>query len=179
MALNVEVKRSTIEGLGVFALERRAQGERIRQVNVVREITPAAPLREDLGERADHCDYPDGKMVLLGYPDRHLNHSCDPNAYVRDDGGTCSLFARRNISVGEEITCDYNLNITGGTSWPCHCGAARCRGETLGDFFRLPIEIQREYRPFLADWFVRRYCERLAALDEGANVHRPNIRRGR
>ena len=164
MAIEVEVKRSSIEGLGVFALRPAPQGQCIRQISVIREITPMSPLRENLGERIDHCDYPDGKVVLLGYPDRHLNHSCDPNAYVRYDAGGCFLYARRNIAAGEEITCDYNLNITGGTSWPCHCGAARCRGETLGDYFKLPVEIQREYRSLLADWFVRRHQEPLEAL---------------
>jgi hypothetical protein len=166
MTDNVEVKRSLIEGLGVFALRPIVLGECIRRINVVREITPMAPLREDLGERIDHCDYPDGKVVLIGFPDRHLNHSCDPNGYVRYEEGACYLCARRSIAVGEEITCDYNFNITGGTSWPCHCGAARCRGETLGDFFKLPVDIQREYRPLLADWFVRRNRESLAALDD-------------
>ena len=165
MVAEVEVKRSPIEGLGVFALAPFVPGQCIRRITVVREITPDTPLRQDLGERFDHCDYPDGKVVLLGFPDRHLNHSCDPNAYVKYVKGGCYLCARRNIAPGEEITCDYNLNITAGTTWPCHCGAARCRGEAIGDFFKLPIEIQREYRPLLADWFVRRHPESLAALD--------------
>lgn len=163
MTVQVEVRPSAIEGLGVFAMEPIAEGDCIRQINVVREITPEAPLDPARGERADHCDYPDGKIVLLGYPDRHLNHSCDPNAYVRYGASGCALYARRAIASGEEITCDYNLNITGGTSWPCRCGSARCRGETVGDFFKLPIEIQREYRPMLAEWFVRRFAEKIAA----------------
>jgi hypothetical protein len=104
-------------------------------------------------------------VVLLGFPDRHTNHSCDPSAWVLYEGEGTWLVARRDIAAGEEITCDYNINIAGGTSWPCHCGARKCRGETLGDFFLLPVEIQREYRPLLADWFVRRHRERLAALD--------------
>ncbi len=162
--MSVEVKLSRIEDLGVFALRSFEKGERIRRINVVREVTPNTPIREDLGERIDHCDYPDGKIMLLGFPDRHLNHSCDPNAYVVYEDESCSLHARRSIGVGEEITCDYNINITGGTSWPCHCGASRCRGETLGDFFRLPQEIQREYMPLLADWFIRRYRNRLTPL---------------
>jgi hypothetical protein len=166
----VEVKTSPIEGLGVFALVPFFPGQCIRQINVVREITPDTPLREDLGERMDHCDYPDGKVVLLGLPDRHINHSCDPNAYVRYAKDKCYLHARRSIAAGEEITCDYNMNITGGTSWPCHCGASRCRGETLGDFFKLPIEIQREYRPLLAEWFIQRHCEALGALDVRPDV---------
>jgi SET domain len=96
-----------------------------RQINVVREITPTSPLRQELGERADHCDYPDGKVVLIGAPDRHVNHSCDPNAYVFYEGDRSFLMARRDIEAGEEITCDYNINITGRTAWPCHCGAVR------------------------------------------------------
>lgn len=165
--MNVEVKPSRIEGLGVFARQAFKAGECIRRINVVREVTPEAPIREDLGERIDHCDYPDGRMVLLGFPDRHYNHSCDPNAYVRYENGDCYLYARRFISAGEELTCDYSMNITGGTSWPCHCGAKRCRGETTGDFFKLPMDIQREYMPLLADWFVRRNRAAVAMIDGG------------
>ena len=85
--------------------------------------------------------------------------------YANDDGKAhCWFVARRDIQPGDEITCDYNVNITGGTAWPCHCGAARCRGTTVGDFFLLPPEIQREYRPLLADWFVRRHAAALRRL---------------
>jgi SET domain-containing protein len=160
----LEVKSSRIEGLGLFALRSFLAGETIHRINVVREVTADAPLREELGERADHCDYPDGKVVLIGFPDRHINHSCDPNAYVQYSADACSIVARRRIAVGQELTCDYNINITGGTAWPCHCGAARCRGTTTGDFFLLPPEIQREYLPLLAEWFVRRHAQRLAEL---------------
>jgi uncharacterized protein len=162
---DVEVKPSRIEGLGIFAQRAYHAGERIRRVNVVREITAEHPLREELGERFDHCDYPDGKVVLLGVPDRHTNHSCDPNACELYDGDGAYLAARRDITAGEEITCDYNINITAGTSWPCACGAARCRGVVAGDFFLLPKQWQREYRPWLADWFVRRNRERVEELD--------------
>ena len=163
---NVAVRTSSLEGLGIFAARRFRAGERIRPINVVREITPSAPLQEDLGERADHCDYPDGKVVLLGSPDRYVNHSCDPSAYVLYEGEGCFLVTRREFVEGEEITCDCNINITGGTAWPCHCGAARCRGTVAGDFFQLPLEIQREYRPLLADWFVRAHGDRLAHSGE-------------
>lgn len=161
--LDVEVRQSGIEGLGVFAARPFAAGELIRRINVVREITATAPLRPELGERADHCDYPDGRVVLFGFPDRHLNHSCDPSAWTGYDDAGCFLVARRALAVGDEVTCDYNINITGGTAWPCHCGAARCRGVVLGDYFLLPPERQREYRPLLADWFVRRNEARLSA----------------
>ena len=161
---DVEIRRSPIEGLGLFAARSFCARQRIRQINVVREITPTSPLREELGERADHCDYPDGKVVLLGSPDRHVNHSCDPNAYVLYEGDRSFLVARRDIAASEEITCDYNINITRGTAWSCHCGASRCGGTVLGDFFQLPLDIQREYLPYLAEWFVRTHRDRLKAL---------------
>ena len=168
---DVEVRASPIEGLGVFAARAFRKGERIRRINVVREVTAEAPLRADLGERQDHCDYPDGRVVLLGFPDRHTNHSCDPTAWVlyEGQGEGAWLVARRDLAPGDEITCDYSINVTGGSTWPCHCGAARCRGEVTGDFFRLPVEIQLEYRPLLADWFTRRHGDRVAAPD--AKVH--------
>jgi uncharacterized protein len=162
--LDVEIRTSSIEGLGLFAARPFCAGQCIRQINVVREVTSTTPLREELGERTDHCDYPNGKVVLLGAPDRHVNHSCDPNAYVFYEGSRSFLVARRDIAVGQEITVDYNINITEGTAWPCHCGAARCRGTTLGDFFKLPLPIQHEYRPLLAEWFVRAHRDRLRAL---------------
>jgi hypothetical protein len=68
---DVEVKPSGIEGVGVFATRSLRADDRIRRVNVIREITADAPIREELGERVDHCSYPDGKVVLWGFPDRH------------------------------------------------------------------------------------------------------------
>ncbi len=162
---DVEVRASVIEGLGVFAVRRFRANERIRRINVVREITSEAPLREELGERADHCNYPDGRVVLYGFPDRHLNHSCDPNAYEVFEANDTLLIARKDVAAGAEITCDYNINIANGTAWPCRCGSNRCQGMVVGDFFLLPKERQRAYRPLLAAWFVGRHRERIEALD--------------
>ena len=163
--VNVEVKASTIAGLGLFARQAFKAGEVIRKVHVLREISLVAPLDEQADERVEHCAYPDGKVVLWGFPDRHVNHSCDPNAYERHEGEAVYIVARRAIAAGEELTFDYNMNTSGGDSWYCRCGSARCRGETIADFFSLPRVIQYEYRPLLADWFIRRHKEKIAALD--------------
>ena len=100
-----------------------------------------------------------------GFPDRYVNHSCDPNAYEWHEGSDIYSGARRDIAPGEEITFDYNINLTGGTPIPCNCGTERCHGVIFGDFFALPKAIQREYRPLLAHWFVRRYRHLIEALD--------------
>ncbi len=58
----------------------------------------------------------------------YLNHSCEPNAYFDHD----TLYARRAIEVGEEITADYSL-FTNYHSWDmdCLCGHEVCRGKIL------------------------------------------------
>lgn len=162
---DIQVCRSPIDGLGIFAAGTLRAGDRIIKVDIVREITPQTPIREDLGERIDHCAYPDGKVVLVAFPARHVNHSCDPNAYEHFEGQISYIVARRDISRGEEITIHYSINITDGTAWRCRCGANRCTGEVAGDFFRLSVAWQLEYRPLLAGWFVQRHRSRIEALD--------------
>jgi SET domain-containing protein len=160
----VEVRRSTVEGFGVFARRAFAAGELIRVVNVVREITADAPLRPEDGERAEHCAHDDGKVLLYGSPDRYYNHSCDPNAWVRYRSGRIEIVGRRMIPAGVEIRVDYLVNNSGGNSWPCNCGAARCRRMTGSSFFTLPPDQQLDYLPLLADWFVARHADAVAEL---------------
>jgi uncharacterized protein len=167
---DIDVRPSGIEGLGVFAARPFRAGERIRRVDVAREITAEAPIRPELGERVDHCSYTDGRVFLLGPPSRHVNHSCDPNAWELFEEDSSFLVARRDIAADDEITIDYNINITDGTAWPCRCGAARCHGLVAGEFFHLPVEWQREYRPLLAGWFVRRNRERMDKLDRALGL---------
>lgn len=167
--LTVEVRESLIKGLGVFALRPFPPGEVIRCISLVREITPEAPLRPDCGERHDHCFYPDGRVFLVGFPDRHFNHGCDPNAYTRSTGHSTEVVARRDIKPGEEITGDYLINTAEGDSWSCNCGASRCRGKTGRGFFTLPIEFQCEYLQLLAPWFIRRHRRQVEALTTEAS----------
>jgi len=166
---DTETRPSPIQGTGVFALRPFAPGERVRRANVVREVTEQAPLRPEQGERLEHCDYPDGRVMLWGAPDRYYNHSCDPNAYaVYHDVAVVDIVARRPIVAGEEITVNYLINNSGGDAWPCRCGAARCLEMTAAQgFFGLPVDHQREYLPLLADWFVARHRSAIEGLRNG------------
>jgi SET domain-containing protein len=160
----VEVRESEGRGLGVFATRPFAGGERIRIVKIDREVTEDDPLSPD--DNPDHAFLSDGKFLLVGEPDRYLNHCCDPNAYVWYRGTDIDLMARRAIEAGEEITVDYLINNGGGHSWECTCGSPRCRGETAASFFDLPFDIQCEYYPLLAPWFLRQHAARLASVRE-------------
>jgi len=58
---------------------------------------------------------------------RHINHSCDPNTYMRRAYKKVEFYTLRSISKGEELTCDYGETHHDG-KLPCRCGAVNCRG---------------------------------------------------
>ena len=57
----------------------------------------------------------------------YINHSCQPNAYMRTTRGHLIFMALRDIHPGEEITVDYIATLHPDTK-RCHCQAANCRG---------------------------------------------------
>ncbi len=161
---DVIVAESPIHGLGAVAARDFKAGERILRRRE-REVTPEQPLREDLGEKTYHCDYlTGGKVVLLGSPERHVNHCCDPNAYTRQIGDVHYVYARRDVRAGEEINDDYCVNSRGDTVWECNCASPKCRRTIHSDFFRLPLAKQQEYLPLLNTWFIEENQDLVAAL---------------
>ena len=100
--------KSAIHGLGVFA------GERIRKRTKIwrfvegfdRAYSPKQfsklpkPAREFLKNYGYRVD---GEILFTVDNDRHINHSEDPNTFLKSG----YAIARRNIRKGEEITNDY------------------------------------------------------------------------
>lgn len=58
---------------------------------------------------------------------RFINHSCNPNTYMRVLKDRVEFYALRNIKKGQELSCDYGETHHEGTL-PCRCGAKNCRG---------------------------------------------------
>lgn len=160
---NTYIQFSEIEGYGLYASADLSAGSLIRQRNILREVSTEFPL--EAGERADHVSVVNGRLFLVGEPDCYGNHSCDPNAYLKYDGTAVYLFARRDIRADDQITLDYLINNSGGDSWDCNCGAARCRGKTGHSFFDLPKDFQIEYLPLLADWFRKTHSDQIKTLE--------------
>jgi SET domain-containing protein len=151
---SMEIHHSSIEGTGVFAAHSIGRGDAVLKIDDSRVVDDQHPLSSDEDPR--HCDYlAAGKVVLMPSPERYINHSCDPNTYVKTVDGIRVVIALRPIAAGQEITYDYCINGDGDTLWVCHCGASRCRHVIHSDFFHLAIELQREYLPLLDDWFRR------------------------
>jgi hypothetical protein len=165
---DVEVRNSSIHGLGAFATRSFGEGETVLANDDSRIVDERRPLRPELGEQPYHCDYlAGGRVVLMAAPERHINSSCDPTTYVRWDGGRRHVVARRPIAAGEELTYDYIIDCHGGEVWQCRCGAPRCRGTIVSSFFELPPELQREYLPYLSEWFVDEHRDAVERVRRG------------
>ncbi len=154
----VYVDRSSIQGMGVFAAVEIGQGEVILAIDDLRKVTIDRPLHSEAGEYDIHCDYlADGVVVLMRYPERHINHGCAPNTYVKSLLGVRYVFALHPIYADEEITYDYCINGFGSVIWECNCGSRDCRHTIHSDFFHLPENLQVKYLPLLDEWYVRAY----------------------
>lgn len=163
--MKVKTKRSPIHGNGVFAIETIRRGEVILTLDDSRVVDDDHPIRIDLGENEDHCDYlPDGTTVLMAEPERNINQSCTPNVYVYSVDRLRFVLALRDVDVDEEITFDYVLNAVDGDVWECACGAENCRGLHKCGFFALPESRQLQYLPFLDPWFVEVHRTRVRDL---------------
>jgi len=171
-----EVRESPIDGLGLYAGCHFSANDVVLEIDDSRAVDSAHPLGADDDPR--HCDYlARGHVVLMQYPERHINHSCDPNVYVRTVDGQRLVIALRDIAEGDEIAYDYCINGYGDTVWTCRCGAALCRRTIHSDFFHLPAALQREYLPLLDGWFRAERHAEIAALERtSATTQHPQSR---
>lgn len=80
--------------------------------------------------------------IDLEPPGVFINHSCHPNAGIRND---TEAYALCDIALGEEIRLDYSTTMSE-RRWTmiCRCGAASCRG-VVTDFHDLPQAVQERY----------------------------------
>lgn len=133
---------SVVAGYGLFAGRGFLEGELLFSLRG-RLFGGRRPGLED-EEWFAHSYQLDRDLYL--YPEtpegRYINHSCDPNAGLRED---LEMIALRDIGAGEEVFFDYSTTMSE-HSWtmPCGCGASLCRGR-IGDFHELPALLKRRY----------------------------------
>jgi SET domain-containing protein len=130
LAHGLTIGQSKINGQGCFAnlpFTRRKKiaeytGERISDLEAQKRARNRRVLRI--------CDI-DGRWSLDGARGgngtHYINHSCDPNAFMKTLYGHVLFFALRDINPGEEITIDYEQTLLP-DSRRCHCGSRNCRG---------------------------------------------------
>jgi SET domain-containing protein len=125
------VKKSNIYGKGCFALTHFPARKKIKLyegelIKGSRKIQ--ARIRKQAETAIKIITIDDDTAIdgaVGGNETAYMNHSCDPNAFIRIVPGLkVAVFARRDIQPGEELTIDYR-----DPDHPevCHCGATNCR----------------------------------------------------
>ncbi len=160
---DVVVKKSGIIGKGVFSSKNFREGEVILEIDDSHVVTDSSKLTKE--QHKFELDYlADGKIVVMQAPERYINHSCDPNSYVKTVNGIRKVFAMRDIQKGEEIVGDYSINGHNEGTFQCRCGSENCRLVYRGNFFKLPKALQKKYLPYLDDWFVEQFKDEIGRL---------------
>jgi hypothetical protein len=113
LLVQVNLKASEIHGLGCFAAEAIAKGQRVwafdPRIDIrlpVEELPNLPAPARDFLDMYGYEETLDGRVyiVLAGDHAKHMNHSDTPNVIELPDG---SEEAARDIQPGEELTCNY------------------------------------------------------------------------
>ena len=81
-------------------------------------------------------------FIDLNEPYVFFNHSCKPNAGIRNNG---ILFALEEIKHGQEISYDYSTTVDDILwSMDCFCGEQNCR-KKITDFQSIPHALKKFY----------------------------------
>ena len=133
MSSQLTVKKSNIYGKGCFALAHFPARKKIADyagelVKGRRKIEARLRRQQEVAIKIIRIDEDHGVDGAVGGNETaFINHSCDPNAFMRVVPGLkVAIFARRDIQPGEELTIDYR-----DPHHPevCNCGAANCRSK--------------------------------------------------
>lgn len=126
----VKVAKSNISGKGAYALQAIPARKKIGDLGgVIITMKEAMQLVKDV--KVINMVELNDKYALNASANpndmRFINHSCDPNTYMRVLSNRVEFYALRNIRKNEELSCDYGETHHEGTL-PCKCGAKNCRG---------------------------------------------------
>jgi len=167
------------KGVGIFASRFIGKDEHIFHVDLSNQprysraqLDQIAALDPDLdGDRSDYVGL--AKYAFDNSPSAYMNHSCEPNCYIKMKSITVKdVYTLRDIEKGEELTHDYTATavdqFNGNGFWVlhCQCGSKYCRSEVTGDFLEMPETWQRKYYPFLAPSIKRKYRDKFRRLRE-------------
>ena len=124
------MRPSKIDGRGCFATAFFPKGRKIAEMVGERVSRREAARRMRGRERLHICAIDpywgvDGSRG--GNGSQFVNHSCQPNSFIRIMHGHIIFFALRDIHPGEEITLDY-VESYHSDEKRCRCRAPGCRG---------------------------------------------------
>jgi SET domain-containing protein len=138
------VRRSGIQGRGVFATRRIRKGRRIIEYTGERISREEEERRYDDSRMSRHHTFlfkiDENTTIdasLRGSIARYINHSCDPNCEAVWEDRRIYIEAIKNIQPGVELAYDYAYEHEGRLTkelkefYLCRCGSKKCRGTIL------------------------------------------------
>ncbi len=123
------IAKSRIQGKGLFTDTSLPARRKIGEFTGERISVREARNRAKGAKRIAIVELSSTKAIdgsVGGGPFQFVNHSCDPNVFIRIAYGRAEFYSRRNVEAGEELTCDYGDSHHDGTL-ACQCGTARCK----------------------------------------------------
>jgi uncharacterized protein len=127
---NFGIRPSRIDGLGLFALtaipQRRKLGELTGEVVTAAE----GDRRASRTQRIAIVELRSGIAIDATGSDclfKYVNHSCDPNTYIRCTNTRVEFYSLRIIRADEELTANYGVTQHAGLL-RCACRSSNCRG---------------------------------------------------
>jgi SET domain-containing protein len=129
ICFDVSVGKSKIHGQGLYAREKipakRKIGSLAGKIISKKLARQKAKLKQSIsivelwnGKALDASEYNNNI--------RYINHSCNPNTYMRTIGNHVEFYALRSIKPNEELTCNYGPTHHDGER-KCNCGAPNCK----------------------------------------------------
>ena len=122
--------QSKIDGTGCYAASRIPARRKIG--NLGGELISVREARERVKKQR--------KLAMVEFDDgtaldaskhanqlRYVNHSCQPNTYMRCCYQKVEFDSLRTMKKGEELTCNYGATHHDGKR-VCTCGAPNCKG---------------------------------------------------
>jgi len=130
ICFDVRVDKSDIHGKGLYSKDRIPARRKIG--SLAGEIISKKAAREKARSKnsISIVELWNGKALDASVHNnelRYINHSCQPNTYMRTLGNHVEFYTLRAIAPDEELTCNYGPTHHDGKR-KCNCGSARCKG---------------------------------------------------
>ena len=159
-----EVRRSPIQGRGVFATANIRKGKRITEYLGEPITHEEADRRYDDNNGRHHTflfildDDTAIDARYRGSDAKYINHSCDPNCESVIEDGHIWIDAIKSIKPEEELVYDYQFEWQDEYEpedvryYACRCGSEKCRGTII----KVPAYLRSTVKKWLAGEDVKK-----------------------